>query len=262
MDEPPQLRAVLFDLDGTLFDSEREGHRVAFNTAFERAGLDLRWDAEHYGELLALAGGRRRIQAALAAAGVGAEAAEALAGRLHREKTEIFRQMCADGAVLPRPGACRLVAELAGAGIRVGVATTGSREWVEPLLERSFGPVFELLLTGTEVGRLKPDPAVYRESLALLGLRPREAVAVEDSAIGVAAACGAGLRCVAVANDYTLDQDLSSAAAVFDGFGSPSRPARRLVGAALPLPDGSVGPETLRAALGAEDPLLAAKGAP
>ena len=63
-------RAVIFDVDGTLVDSERHGHRVAFNLAFEEFGLPYRWDEEEYGELLRTTGGRRRIERYLAGQGM------------------------------------------------------------------------------------------------------------------------------------------------------------------------------------------------
>lgn len=241
------VKAVIFDVDGTLVDSERDGHRVAFNDAFTAAGLPYQWDVEEYGGLLAVTGGRRRIAGFLVSRGHSAADADSLAARLHADKTRRFVTLVRDGAVAPRPGAVRLVGELRGAGIRVAVATTGTRDWVLPLLDHAFGEgAFELVLTGSDVPVLKPDPAVYLAALAALGLDPGEACAVEDSANGVTAARRARLACLAVANDYTADQDLSGAGAVVDGFG-PIPPARRVGGAAVPLPADRVTAETLAA---------------
>ena len=130
------LRAVIFDVDGTLVDSERHGHRVAFNRAFEAFDLPYRWDEDLYGELLHTTGGQRRIDGYLASQGVPeAERAE-LARALHRRKTEILEQMVDDGAIEVRPGAARLVEELVAEGVALAVGTTGSRRWVERLLRR------------------------------------------------------------------------------------------------------------------------------
>lgn len=241
----PQLLGVVFDVDGTLVDSERDGHRVAFNRAFEEAGLSYRWDVETYGELLRTTGGKRRLEAFLLAHGHDGDEAADLALKLHETKTAAFRDMVDDGLVPLRPGAARLVAELRSAGVRTFVATTGTRSWVEPLLRRHFGAdAFELVVTGTEVTRLKPDPAAYAAVLRDTGLDPRHVVAVEDSRNGLLAARAAGLACLVVANDYTREEDFTGAALVVDGFGPG---ARQLAGPRVSLPNGSVAVETLRA---------------
>ncbi len=218
----PGLAAVVLDVDGTLVDSERDGHRVAFNQAFAEAGLPDRWDPETYGRLLDVTGGRRRLTRYLLAGGRGAQEAAALAASLHQRKTGLMRDLVAAGAVPARPGAARLLADLAAAGVELHVATTGSRVWVEPLLDHCFaGARFVSIVTGTEVATLKPDPAVYLEVLRRSGHHADSVVAVEDSAAGVAAAVGAGLRCLAVTNDYTLDHDLSAATYVGTGLDDP-----------------------------------------
>lgn len=246
-DLPPRgsLEAVVLDVDGTLVDSERDGHRVAFNHAFEDAGLPYRWGVEEYGRLLRITGGRHRLEAYLREQGHEEGDAAELAGKLHESKTALFREMVQSGAVPLRPGVARLVADLRRAGVRTFVATTGSRAWVEPLLAHHFGPgAFELVVTGTEVTRLKPDPAVYDAVLDEAGLDPAGVVAVEDSANGLRSAQGAGLACLVVTNDYTRDHDLAGAALVVDGFGPG---ARRVAGAEAPLPDGTVTVDTLAA---------------
>lgn len=218
---PPRRprRAVIFDVDGTLVDSERHGHRVAFNAAFTAAGLPHRWGAEEYGRLLRITGGRRRIAAWLEETGLGTEEAAVLAASLHKDKTERFRVLVEQGRIPARPGVHDLIGRLAGVGVALAVATTGSREWVEPLLAGLFEPgTFETVVTGTDVPLLKPDPAVYHDVLARLGLRPEAALAVEDSENGLRAALGAGLQCVVVTNDYTSGQDFTGALAVAQDF--------------------------------------------
>lgn len=213
--------AVVFDVDGTLVDSERDGHRVAFNAAFAASGLPYRWDAAEYGRLLAITGGRRRLAVFLEGHGHPAPEAAALAERLHDDKTARMRDLIDQGGISARPGVTRLLSELSAAGVTLAVATTGSRQWVEPLLRRLFGAgVFGCVLTGSDVTPLKPDPAVYTEVLRELGVPAERALAVEDSANGLRAALGAGLGCVVVTNDYTRDQDFSGAAAVYPGFES------------------------------------------
>jgi HAD superfamily hydrolase (TIGR01509 family) len=211
--------AAVFDVDGTLVDSERDGHRVAFNVAFAAADLPYRWDEVTYGDLLQITGGRRRLAAYLERQGVPAGESEKLAGRLHRVKTEVFVEMVGAGEIEPRPGVWELLRDLERAGARLAVATTGSPDWVHSLLARRFGDVdFEVVVTRRESPVLKPEPDAYRVALEQLGLPGGPAVAVEDSQNGLVAARRAGMPCVIVANPYTAGQLFERAALVLDDF--------------------------------------------
>lgn len=239
------LKAVVFDVDGTLADSERDGHRVAFNEAFDDAGLPDRWGIDTYGRLLTVTGGKQRLRTYLVSRGYDQNEATSLATELHRTKTRLFREMVLDGRIPLRPGVRRLVEELREAGVRMFVATTGSRDWVVPLLDHHFDTsAFELTVTGSDVSRLKPDPEVYLEVLRRSGLPGQGVVAIEDSANGLLAAQAAGLGCLVVTNDYTADDHLPNADLVVDGFG-PS--ANQVSGVPAPLPSGAVTVATLTA---------------
>jgi len=244
-----ELEAIIFDVDGTLVDSERDGHRVAFNRAFEEAGRSDRWDVELYGELLEITGGDRRIKAYFERRGMPEDEATALARGLHPRKTEIFAEMARRGEIEPRPGIRELLSELEEAGVRLAVATTGTGAWVHPLLERSFGAGrFEIVVTADEAPVRKPDPSAHLLALDRLGLAgtPAAAPAIEDSLNGLRAAKSAGLACVIVVNDYTREQDFEAADLVLDGFGLADAPARVLSDPLSLDPPGRLDVETLR----------------
>jgi len=242
-----RLQAVVLDVDGTLVDSERDGHRVAFNRAFEEAGLEDRWDVERYGELLAVTGGERRLNAYFEEQDMPEDERQELAKRLHARKTEIFRGMAERGEIEPRPGVNELLDELEEAGVRLAVATTGSGTWVHPLLDRLFGAErFEAIVTSDEAPERKPDPAAHRIAVERLGLEPSDAPAIEDAPNGLKAAKAAGLACVVVVNDYTRESELEDADLVIDGFGRPDEPTSVLADPHGLEPPGRLDVETLR----------------
>jgi HAD superfamily hydrolase (TIGR01509 family) len=246
-----ELAAVVFDVDGTLVDSERDGHRVAFNLAFEEFGLPDRWDEEEYGRLLATTGGQRRLHRYFSEQGMPEAERDDLVPKLHGRKTELFVAMAGDGSVPARPGVERLLDDLAAAGVPAAVATTGSRTWVEPLLDRLFGlERFRTVVTGDEAEERKPEPDAYLMALDHLGVTASQSVAVEDSDNGVRSARAAGLPVVAVVNGYTAGQALEGAVLVMDGFGRPEEPARVLRGEPALAPDGLLTVSTLREVVG------------
>jgi len=232
-----ELAALLFDVDGTLADTERDGHRPAFNRAFAEAGLDWDWSAELYGELLAVTGGKERIRFYLdkynTAFRYDGDLDAFIAG-LHKSKTKHYTQMLAEGAIPLRPGVKRLIQAAREAGLRLAVATTTTPENVTELLKHALHPEsvswFEVIAAGDVVPKKKPDPGIYTYAMEQMGLTSAQCIAFEDSRNGILASHGAGLKTIIAVNGYTRDDDFSGAAIVLDHWGEPDQPFQVLAG--------------------------------
>lgn len=220
-----QLQAILWDVDGTLAETERDGHRVAFNQAFEALGLAWRWDEAHYGHLLNITGGRERLRADMAHradAPATATEREALVTEIHRRKTDIYTALVREARLPLRPGVPELIAEAREAGLRQAITTTTSRANVDALLGVHFGPrwreVFEVAVCGEDVAAKKPDPEVFQRALQALGLGPLETVALEDSPGGVAAAVAADVPVIVPRSAYFAHAIVEGAIAIGPGL--------------------------------------------
>jgi HAD superfamily hydrolase (TIGR01509 family) len=232
--------ALLFDVDGTLADTERDGHRIAFNRAFAEAGLDWEWPDALYGELLAISGGKERIHHYLRhhvyAGGTPPPDLAARVPDIHASKNRFYWEMLRQGEIALRPGVERLLREAHGAGLRLAIATTTTRENVSVLLEHTVGTDaldwFDVIASADEIEDKKPSPAVYRHALERLGLDAKDCVAFEDSGNGYVAARAVGLRTIMTLNAYTRGGDYRDADLVLSDLGEPDAPFEVLGGRA------------------------------
>ena len=217
--------ALIFDVDGTLAETERDGHLPAFNAAFAELGLPWHWDERLYGELLEVTGGKERIRhfaqlydpARAAATDFGD-----LVQRLHQTKTAHYVRRVAAGAIPLRPGVAELIKAARSSGLRLAIATTTSPENVAALLHASLAPDaaewFEVIGAGDVVPAKKPAPDIYDWVLERLALPAASCLAIEDSVNGLQAARAAGLRCLVCRGEYTREQDFSGAWRVVDSL--------------------------------------------
>jgi HAD superfamily hydrolase (TIGR01509 family) len=255
------VTALIFDCDGVLADTERDGHLPAFNQMFEEFGLPVSWSEEEYGEKLKISGGKERMASLLTEdfvrdAGLPTDPEgqrEMLAG-WHRRKTQIYTEMVTAGRLPGRPGVARIIAAALDAGWALAVASTSSEASVRAVLEHVAGADqavrFALVLAGDVVPKKKPAPDIYRLAVARLGVEPGEALVVEDSRNGLLAAAGADLPCVVTVSSYTEHEDFSEAVLVVSSLGEPGGERTKvLANRGIPEPEDFVDLEDLQACL-------------
>jgi HAD superfamily hydrolase (TIGR01509 family) len=230
MQENEDMQALIFDVDGTLADTEA-AHRQAFNATFAETGLDWVWDEALYTRLLKVAGGKERIMhygriADPEEAG-GARVQEVI-DALHAIKTRHYAERVRGGDVPLRPGIARLIAEAAAAGLPVAIATTTTPANLDALLQAPFGARwrerFAAICDASTTQVKKSAPDVYLEVLWRLGLSGADCVAFEDSANGLHAARAAGIATVVTPTAYTAQDVSEGALSVLPHLGDPDQP--------------------------------------
>lgn len=235
------LKALIFDVDGTLADTERNGHRVAYNRAFTDQDLNWYWDESTYAELLTVTGGKERMRYFIEHyhPELPAEVSDDLSddvsidkmiADIYQNKTKIFKQMLLTGLIPLRSGVARLLKDARQAGIRLAIATTTAPSNVKYILSSNLGEEslgwFEIIAAGDIVGNKKPSPEIYQLVLKEMGLKAQQCIAFEDSENGCMAARAAGLPVVITVTDYTRDEPFFDAMLVLDKLGDPGDPVQ------------------------------------
>jgi len=234
-----RLKALLFDVDGTLAETERDGHRPAFNRAFADRYLHWHWDETLYGRLLEVTGGKERMyHFANEYLGVNErpDDLDTLVPELHAAKNLHYASIIEAGEIALRPGIRRILYEATKSGVRLAIATTTTRVNVIALLESLLGKDaigwFEVIATADEVPDKKPSPDVYQYVLDQMGLSAGECIAIEDSENGVKASVALGIPTLVTVSEYNRDGDFSDALLVVDHLGDPGQPCKVLGGVA------------------------------
>lgn len=242
----------MFDVDGTLADTEPQGHLPAYNRAFRDLGLDWKWSKPLYRELLLQPGGRERIDHFIQQhePELGAHEEDvardrsAWVSQLHQLKSKHFRRRLKSGHVTLRPGVRRLMLEAVDQGLQLAIVTNASKASLKPFLTHTLGEELRqyiaVVVSGSQVANKKPAPDTYQLACEKLGRQPRECIALEDSAMGLQSATSAGIPVVITVNADTRHQDFSQALLVVDKLGEPDDPLTLLYHG-VPLPGDTPG---------------------
>jgi HAD superfamily hydrolase (TIGR01509 family) len=228
-----EIKALIFDQDGTIIDTEKDGHRVAFNKTFKEFGFDITWDVETYHELLQIAGGKERMRHYLHTEGFGKPVdpseEDQLIKDLHKRKTEMLIEMLENNELPLRPGVHRLMKEAQDRNLTLGICTTSNEKAAAVVANKLLKDIdFAFVLAGDVVSKKKPDPEIYELALKETGYKPEECIVLEDSRNGVLAAKAAGMPVVATTNVYTEREDLSEAEVILTSLGDPESEKGRL----------------------------------
>lgn len=221
-----KIKAIIFDQDGVIIDTERDGHRVAFNRTFKEFGYDFEWDVEYYHELLQVAGGKERMKHHLHTKGFGKPVEpneeDELIKSMHKRKTSIFVDMIESGELPLRPGVKRFMKEVNQAGLVLGICTTSNERSAHAVAYKVLSDIeFDFVLAGDVVKNKKPAPDIYNLALERTGLEPEECLVIEDSRNGVLAAKAAGMHVVVTTNHYTEKENVSDGDIVVTSLGDP-----------------------------------------
>jgi HAD superfamily hydrolase (TIGR01509 family) len=220
-------QVVLFDVDGTMAETEGLGHLPAFNAAFEQASLPWQWDVQIYKELLQITGGLERLKGyrammQSATKDLSQLPSDAVLKNIHLAKNQFYAQLMAQGKVVSRPGLVRFINQLSLHGKQWGVVTTTSHSnWAslwQAVLKNSIQTEPAVVVCGEDVTKKKPDPQAYQLAAQKLGLDPRRCLAVEDSDNGVLSALRAQIEVLVVRSQFFAEGNFTGAKLVVNEF--------------------------------------------
>ena len=226
-------KALIFDCDGVLADTEKFGHLPAFNQMWKEFGVPWQWSVEAYGRKLKIAGGKERILSLFRDPDFLAayrpphseEEQKALVAAWHKRKSEIYKEIIFSGRIPPRAGVKRLAQEALEEGWALAVASTSAKESVEAVIGYTLGDEtrkrLSLILAGDVVKQKKPAPDIYNLAAEKLKLLPSRCVVIEDTRQGLVASTAAGMRSVITVSAYSKEEDFHEAAIVLTSLGEP-----------------------------------------
>ena len=228
-----KIKAVFFDQDGVIIDTERDGHRVSFNMTFKEFGFTDEWSVDYYHELLQIAGGKERMKHHMQTKGfskpVPPEQVDELIKDMHKRKTALFVELIETGKLPLRPGIHRFMKEAMDACLKIGVCTTSNEQAAKAVTENILSDIkFDIVLAGDVVSKKKPDPEIYNLALSKTGLKADEVIVVEDSKNGVLAGKASGAHVVVTTNYYTEKEDVGSGDIIVTCLGDPDGEKGRL----------------------------------
>lgn len=229
------LKAIFFDMDGTIIDTEKDGHRVAFNEAFSRVGISAEWNVAKYHRLLQIAGGKERMKFYFQNEGKkylpAGQSVDEFVQKLHLLKTEIFISLIENGQLPLRPGIKRIMKEANEKEISIGICTTSNEKAVKAIVNSLLADIkIDFILAGDVVTKKKPDPEIYLLALQKTGFPGNEVIVVEDSENGLIAGKGAGIKVLVTINEYTKNENLKGADALVTSLGGNHEHAIILAG--------------------------------
>lgn len=219
------IEALIFDCDGVLVDTERDGHRVAFNEAFSKLNIPVKWSVSEYKELVRIAGGKERMKAFFEKKGwpVDYPDREELIKQLHKIKTDLFMGLITSDRLQARPGILRIIDEAIEKKIPLAVCSTSNEKSVNLIVEHIIGKhrsrFFQAILAGDIVKKKKPDPEIYNLCKKKLNINPANSIVIEDSRNGLVAAKKAGFRCLITTNEYSSEENFDEAEKVVTELG-------------------------------------------
>jgi beta-phosphoglucomutase len=197
---PAGLRAVLWDLDGTLVDSA-ELHWISWRDTMAAEGHEI----THQQFLDSFGQKNDRILPLW----LGSSASAERMTRIGDEKEAAYRRLALELGLTPLPGGAEWVGRLHAAGWKQAIASSAPRENVDVML-RALGLAaeFDALVGAEDVTAGKPDPQVFLAAAARLGVPPDRCIVVEDAAVGLEAARRAGMRSIGVSSTAALHADI------------------------------------------------------